>query len=304
VNTDGTSDPTFNIGANISYSPFYGIDIQSSGQIIFGSNFKTFNGYTTSNLVRLNPDGSPDKNFKIGTGADNIVSLVQVTSKDEIFVSGYFKNFNGVSTPSGIVKLSSEGSLDTQFNQNVDVSYYYPLLVKLFEDKIYFPMAGYDTTGSYYFLKRINTDGTNDPDFSSPDEVLAITDINRLGFRHNSMFVLGKSFLKGSDMPVSILKMFTDPLYTGISEDIEANNICAYPNPVESKVYINVKNEALIDQPAILNIMDGSGVSVLKRDTIIQREMNIDLPDVHAGFYIISFESSAFRTKPIKIVKL
>jgi uncharacterized delta-60 repeat protein len=302
VNTDGTSDPSFSVGS-IPSSSFYGVDLQSSGQIIFGSNFKTFNGYTTSNLVRLNADGSADKNFKIGTGPDGTVANVQVMSNDEILVNGYFKNFNSVSTPAHIVKLSSDGSLDMTFNQNIGVPYYYPLLVKLFEDKIYLPMVGYDTTGSYYELQRINTDGTSDPEFYTPDEIFAIRDMNSLGFKHNSIFVLGKTFIKGNDTPFSILKVTTDPLYSGVSEDIAFSDIHAYPNPVTNKVYIDFNNEAFLNQHATLNIVDGSGRSVLKRNTVIQTTMCIDLEDIKPGFYIISLESSEFKSKPIKIIK-
>ena len=59
LNTNGTIDPTFNIGSGFN-SVVYSTKIQSDGKIIVVGNFTQYNGITKNRVVRLNIYGTID----------------------------------------------------------------------------------------------------------------------------------------------------------------------------------------------------------------------------------------------------
>jgi len=123
LNSDGSLDTTFDTntgtGADGTVSA---IAIQSDGKIVLGGLFTTFNGTTVNRIVRLNSDGTPDTAFttSTGTGASSTVSAIAIQSDAKIVLGGAFTTFNGT-TVNRIVRLNSDGSLDTTFVTNTGV---------------------------------------------------------------------------------------------------------------------------------------------------------------------------------------
>jgi uncharacterized delta-60 repeat protein len=64
LNSDGTLDQAFNIGANGGY--ILTNEIQPDGKILVGGYFTTSDGVSVKGVTRLNPDGSADPTFNIG----------------------------------------------------------------------------------------------------------------------------------------------------------------------------------------------------------------------------------------------
>ncbi len=74
LNTDGSVDAGFaaNVGSP-DYSEVVAIVLQPDGKVLVGGLFEDINGVAVTNLARLNPDGSVDTTFQIGTGPDHEV---------------------------------------------------------------------------------------------------------------------------------------------------------------------------------------------------------------------------------------
>ncbi|RAK23759.1 putative delta-60 repeat protein/predicted secreted protein (Por secretion system target) [Flavobacterium aquaticum] len=120
LNTNGTIDPTFNIGSGFN-SVVYSTKIQSDGKIIVVGNFTQYNGITRNRIVRLNIDGTIDSSFNIGSGANNMVNTCDLQPDGKIIVAGNFTSYNGVSYRR-IIRLNNDGTLDTTFNTSTSAS--------------------------------------------------------------------------------------------------------------------------------------------------------------------------------------
>ena len=90
------------------------IQVQSDGKIIVGGNFNSFNGTACHGIIRLNPSGSTDFTFNMGSGFDNDVKTIAVQTDGKILVGGDFINYNGTMV-SRIVRLNINGSIDGTF---------------------------------------------------------------------------------------------------------------------------------------------------------------------------------------------
>lgn len=121
LNIDGSKDNTFNIGNGFNQN-INAIAIQNDGKIIAGGSFTTFNNIPVNGLIRLNPDGTIDNSFNIGSGfAYNINGLapsvfsIAIQSDNKILVGGQFSSFNGINQKA-LIRLNLDGSFDNSFN--------------------------------------------------------------------------------------------------------------------------------------------------------------------------------------------
>ena len=120
-NADGTLDSTFTCPNFLSGSDGYvrSVGVQSTGKTIVVGHFGQVGGAPYGRIVRLNTDGSVDATFNNGgEGFNSNAFVVRVLSDDAILVGGQFTAYNGTSTDR-LVKLSSNGELDTSFSDNV-----------------------------------------------------------------------------------------------------------------------------------------------------------------------------------------
>ena len=186
--------PNFNSGVNC-------LELQSDGKILVGGDFTYYNFTSQNKITRLNSDGTIDKTFNIGTGFDGSVKTIKVQSDGKILVGGSFFNYNGLYAKL-LVRLNSDGSIDSTFNPYPTVSYWVfglnvqqdgKILVSQYASKHFirlnadgskdltFLYAGSQsnpnnmilsqTDGKILFydnarLKRFNNDGTIDPTFN------------------------------------------------------------------------------------------------------------------------------------------
>ena len=126
LNSDGSRDNSFNIGTGFKdinewseTANIYSLDIQNDGKIIVVGNFNQYNGEVASQIIRLNTNGSRDTSFDIDTGfGDDVPNIrsIKLQSDGKILVGGHFDSYQGQSVK-GIVRLNSNGSRDTTFNQ-------------------------------------------------------------------------------------------------------------------------------------------------------------------------------------------
>ena len=112
------ADPGFNIGSGFSdpiFTLIYSITLQPDGKILVGGWFTEFNGTPANRLIRLNPDGSKDISFDIGSGFVGSVLHTTLQLDGKILVGGAFTSFNGT-TQNRLIRLNSDGTKDTSFD--------------------------------------------------------------------------------------------------------------------------------------------------------------------------------------------
>ncbi|MCB0379682.1 MAG: T9SS type A sorting domain-containing protein [Flavobacteriales bacterium] len=122
LNTSGSIDNTFNVGTGPN-DQIRSMAIQSDGKIIIGGRFTSYNGTAKNYIARVNTNGSIDNTFNIGTGFNTFAEVrnIQIQADGKIIVVGEFTTFNGTSR-SGIVRLNTNGSIDTSFNPGTGAS--------------------------------------------------------------------------------------------------------------------------------------------------------------------------------------
>jgi uncharacterized delta-60 repeat protein len=115
INTDGSLDTTFNPGTGASNS-IYDMEVQSDGKIIIIGVFTTYDGISRNGIARINTDGSLDTTFNPGTGFPSGTAFgVALQTNNKILVTGSFSSYGGISR-NRIVRINTDGSLDTTFN--------------------------------------------------------------------------------------------------------------------------------------------------------------------------------------------
>ncbi|AZA88559.1 T9SS C-terminal target domain-containing protein [Chryseobacterium shandongense] len=165
----GSLDTSFNVGSGVE-TPVETICIQPDGKILVGGSFLTYNGVSKKRIVRLLPDGSIDNTFNTGTSFSGIVYKIKLLPNGKIFVAGAFSSFNGVNNQKFIVRLNSDGTLDTSFNANQInnnmSSFVYDFAV-LPDNKVIIVgnMTNFQNTGIKY-LAKLNADGSLDTSFN------------------------------------------------------------------------------------------------------------------------------------------
>ena len=194
LNIDGSLDSTFNVGTGILGGFLLNVNqvvVQPDDKILIGGTFNTYNGNSSPNLVRLNPNGEIDNTFNIGTGfvgiwdifatyTVNSVTKIKIKSNGQIVIAGGFSSYNGTNVKRLLV-LNADGSIDNSFNAdhlsssvtNVQTSI---SAIELQNDsKIILHLSYRTKTSSSLalatyteetFLKRINANGSIDTSFT------------------------------------------------------------------------------------------------------------------------------------------
>lgn len=165
---DGIIDPTFN-PTDIGNYFGDGVDNyiraackQSDGKIIVGGEY--FSNIPYNRMMRCNVDGSFDDTFNVGTGPEGAIYSFDIQNDGKIIVGGLFTIFNGQNCW-GIVRLNTNGSIDTSFNPNLNGSV---TKLKILNDgKILIGGTFTSVNGiSRNYLAKLNNDGTHDTSFN------------------------------------------------------------------------------------------------------------------------------------------
>jgi uncharacterized delta-60 repeat protein len=114
LNSDGSLDTSFNPGTGAN-NLVEAVIVQTDGKILIGGSFTDYNGTSRNQIARLNSDASLDTSFNPGTGVNQYLEAMAIQTDGKILIGGSFTDYNGTSR-NGIVRLNSDGSLDTSFN--------------------------------------------------------------------------------------------------------------------------------------------------------------------------------------------
>ena len=113
LNNDGSVDNTFVTGIGLN-DVVLSIALQSDGKIVIAGCFTNYNNNNVNCIVRLNPDGSIDASFNIGSGFDSYINKIIIQPDGKILVAGKFTSYNGVFAK-GITRILNNGQIDTSF---------------------------------------------------------------------------------------------------------------------------------------------------------------------------------------------
>ncbi len=112
----GILDTSLNIGSGFN-DKITALAVDSKSRIIVGGLFSEYNGVPVKGLLRLNPDGSIDDTFNIGSGFSQATTpfSIVVDSINRIIVGGDFTSYNGQNV-GRLMRLKENGNIDTSFN--------------------------------------------------------------------------------------------------------------------------------------------------------------------------------------------
>jgi len=161
---DGGIDSSF-YKVTGSDNSVYATDILPDGKIMIAGDFKKFNNITRMRVARLNPDGTLDESFDPGLGADTIIYTLKVQNDGKIIIGGAFNNFNGVARDA-IVRLNSDGSIDTSFYQGPGSPFLISTISLQNDGKIIFAgFVDYYNETTLNHICRLSPDGQIDTSF-------------------------------------------------------------------------------------------------------------------------------------------
>jgi uncharacterized delta-60 repeat protein len=166
LNSDGTFDSTFSIGAGFD-NAVECVRVQSDGKYIAVGIYTNFSGQSRNRIARLNSNGSLDTTFVVGTGLSSIGRWVEIQSDGKYIVGGDFTSYSGLSADR-IVRLNTDGSRDSSFVIGTGFNGTVRQVLILPSGKI---MCVGDFTSysgvSCNRIVRLNTDGSVDTTFNS-----------------------------------------------------------------------------------------------------------------------------------------
>ncbi|HEY0428326.1 MAG TPA: FG-GAP-like repeat-containing protein [Pyrinomonadaceae bacterium] len=166
-NADGTLDAAFNAGGSGANNSIFFAAFQADGKILIGGSFTAFNGQTANRLTRLNANGSLDASFNLAANFNAAVNAIVIQPDGKILVGGAFNAPPGQPLLSRIVRLNTDGSVDSSFINNASINSDIYAIAYSPDGKILiggnFTAVGATQVGR---IARLNGDGSFDATFN------------------------------------------------------------------------------------------------------------------------------------------
>jgi uncharacterized delta-60 repeat protein len=122
LNSDGSLDTSFVPSGTAFDDEVDAVAIDSNGKIVVGGLFTSYNSIPANYIARLNSDGTLDSSFSpSGIGFNSSVTTLVVEDNGKIVVGGQFSAYDNV-TRVGMVRLNSDGTLDSSFEPDDNVA--------------------------------------------------------------------------------------------------------------------------------------------------------------------------------------
>ena len=172
LNSNGTVDTGFSVGAGFNNSVWnIAPATDGSGDVYVVGDFTFYDTTASNRIIRLNQDGSVDAGFAVGTGFNNAVEAIALTTDGtgDLYVGGAFTAYIGTPT-SRIARLTAGGTLDAGFivGSGFDDSIYTLAMTQDGTDDVYAggSFTTYNGAGSSGII-RLNPTGMPDAGFFS-----------------------------------------------------------------------------------------------------------------------------------------
>ncbi len=121
LHSNGSVVSDFNVGTGFNgYVGSIAPATDGSGDVYVGGGFTSYNGTTSNKIIRLHSDGSINTDFNIGSGFDSDPYTIAPTTdgSGDMYIGGDFSSYNGTASHY-LIRLNSDGSIDSGFNVNV-----------------------------------------------------------------------------------------------------------------------------------------------------------------------------------------
>jgi uncharacterized delta-60 repeat protein len=237
---DGRLDRTFRV-PELNGIRVYVIKEQPDGKILVGGEIWLENS-VQSGLVRLQPDGTIDPDFRFSPGFDGQVRAVDLQSDGSIIVAGSFYHFNSHAR-NHLVRLTSDGGWDPSFKLRLGKDYPPTSMVVLPDDRILLGgIEGLPMRNAVDHLQRLLPDGALDPEWTSsskPDNRVNGFHIERDG----SVYLLGRFTRIGRHPSPNVARLLPDgkpdtSFSTGRGMDANADYILSMVVQKDGKVIV------------------------------------------------------------------
>ena len=88
----------------------------------YGGNYNAVNPTLKNYFISLNSDGTENTSFNVGTGFNDNVESIAIDSNGKILVGGNMSSYNGTQGGYGLMRLNSNGLIDTTLNIGIGFS--------------------------------------------------------------------------------------------------------------------------------------------------------------------------------------
>lgn len=166
INADGSIDATYDVKTN---GPVYSLELAPDNKLLLAGHFDNVNNTPRNDIARVNPNGSLNEAFaaEIVPGGLNKISSTYILSDGKILAGGFFTAKHNTVVREHLVRLDSDGLLDSTFQQ-VDKSDYRDISVQ--PDGKILACGGKRPdwlASSIGFVERYNSNGSFDTNWKS-----------------------------------------------------------------------------------------------------------------------------------------
>lgn len=321
LNNDGTVDFKFNFNPSEDFwNTAIKFDLQGD-KIICAVTYVNFSSTIYNDkIIRFNLDGSVDETFKVnGSGPDRIQEKMKVLESGEVIVAGGFFNYNGLSVPNQIVKLSKNGEMDLKFNDNLSL-----FQVGYAQNHDYRKIEEIDSvlyiTEGDAKVTAINLDGTLKNNLEVSDSIDKINDIivtsetaegeessetsrkAKSQTNDNFLYAIGTKNETNAVTSVIIkINLGKSSGSLGLDPTLEKENsaVKMYPVPVQENLNVTFSNAVSPQKIAVYSL---EGKELYSANAENKSEIQVDMSKFATGVYFIKLSSdSGVVTK--KIIK-
>lgn len=290
INSNGSKDASFNAGIGALVAPgnvsFFDFDLdQSTGKIIFVGVFAGQPSPATSNMKRLNPNGSIDPAFQSQLVFDQSYHGVErVLFLDNLQVittslGRYYRD--GIASET--VKLNADGSVNEEFFDNYAMKYDW---VGSYDQMYRFGQRV--MLGTYYFYSDwfadqvIFKNGATDDNFMFPTGFRLRQVTGFYSENNRELYITGRATTDSSPRTFQLIKVIydqSDAFADATSRDSADELISFYPNPVKHTMQV------IAPEGSMVNIFTMMGEE--KQSARVIEGTNIDVSALPSGRYVI-----------------
>jgi uncharacterized delta-60 repeat protein len=205
LNADGTIDSLFNVDLQpIAGFPLPWVDtleVQADGKVLVGGGFVGSNGQARTNLIRLNPDGSPDNSFSPDATADVAYPSGVSASIEQADGKVIFGEMCGWCS-GALVRLNPDGSEDRGFVHATEGLGPQTMAIqpdgKILIAGVFGGVSGQPRSS----IARLNTDGTVDPAFNpGVEDISGIPAVRAIALQADGRILLAGTFTNVAGYP-------------------------------------------------------------------------------------------------------
>lgn len=340
--SSGSIDTSFNVGGvgtarNTGYTNNipHALALQSDGKVLLGGDFYYYNGVHRLGIARLNTNGSIDTSFNpsgLNTYYRSVVTGITVQSDGKILLLGFFSPPTAGATQKNIIRLNSDGSIDSTFaagdtvgsasyNGTLGVSLYSPIAKAVLQPDGKIIIAGafnkYNGT-NVKCLARLNSNGAIDYSFNITTGVERAINELILEPNTNKLIIGGEFTLFGSTAVKKIIRLTTtgalDTTFSigaGTTDNITSsctycfNYVKALKQQSDGKIIVGGKFSTFngLSATNITRIFGDAGVQAKSNVTEFQSEPEIDTNPNYSPVTIYPNPSKGIYTVNLTQVK-